>query len=679
MSTATLSSSGLAATKKIGEVLVEMGCLTREQVEDAVYFARTSGEKLGRYLLRKELISPDALCWALAEQFGLPPADLYQVKHDPKASADFPLELMREHGIYPFAATSSVLRIAVSLPLSPSAMQAVKAFCSKEIELYIVQEDLLTQRLDQIFHERGPRRFPRFGAILPVQYQFCNRMGAPLETSTQLVRTMNISEGGIAVCGAPALSDQLARMPRHDIFAHVSLKGSGQEVRAMGQLRWVRSSTKAETGVTLGFEFIEMSSTCRKRMQDLCARFRDGGAAKSRDTAIEIPPPASAEPAVAEKKAEAGGAVQLKTQRFVRTETLETAELPALTPEDIRLQLRALGIVEEVQIHTADYDQFVQERGIQELGRGGEGAVYFLRGHVVKVAGRAFSAAALREIIHMLYLNPLQKGGAIGERERQDLPALLWIYVLSNGALAIGMRPFDSSEQQGGMPLNVRLKSGALVRRPQALKIIRSIASTLAYMHERGVYHHDLKPANIFLPADDERPPVVFDFGQSLWKKSSWGREWLSQPYNLPYCFNGTYRYMHAQRRFAHSAALALIQKRPMTPRQSRAIETHIPGAYDDVYAFGQILREFNRSPRVLLNSADKAALAGVYRSLMGLRPPQTSAPREMEETRFRKLTAMFRKPEKEPVAPADQKWKSMEPVAERVNLIIEARLQSPV
>src|SRR5260221_39445 len=73
-----------------------------------------------------------------------------------------------------------------------------------------------------------------------------------------------------------------------------------------------------------------------------------------------------------------------------------------LTAQDIQHHLHALGITEKVLIHEQQYEEFLHEKGIVELGSGAEGAVYFLRGHVVKVVNKENTPSALREIAHML-------------------------------------------------------------------------------------------------------------------------------------------------------------------------------------------------------------------------------------------------------------------------------------
>src|SRR5687768_16535015 len=70
---------------------------------------------------------------------------------------------------------------------------------------------------------------------------------------------------------------------------------------------------------------------------------------------------------------------------YPTTNQVPIKNAPRLTPENIRRQLRQLGITEQIVVHEQNYKQFLAEQGIQELGRGAEGTVYFLRGHVVKV------------------------------------------------------------------------------------------------------------------------------------------------------------------------------------------------------------------------------------------------------------------------------------------------------
>lgn len=291
-----------------------------------------------------------------------------------------------------------------------------------------------------------------------------------------------------------------------------------------------------------------------------------------------------------------------------------------LTAADLRHFLRQLGITENIVVYEQDYEQFLLEKGLTELGRGGEGVVYFLRGHVVKVAQSDAVPSMLREIAHMLHLNRSILRGAVGERAREDFPSLLWVYVLSNGSISIGMKPFENSgddETTAGSTLHERLNAGPLMGRAHVLQSIRGLAETLAYAHTHGMIHHDLKPANIFIPERASQRPVVFDFGQALWQHATWGRNWLLHRHNAYYWYNGTYRYMHHQRRLAHYAALAKAALKDPTAEQLVAFNKYVPAYYDDILSFARILHDFVRSPFTGLTQHDRRMLRGFYQRIM--------------------------------------------------------------
>lgn len=295
---------------------------------------------------------------------------------------------------------------------------------------------------------------------------------------------------------------------------------------------------------------------------------------------------------------------------------------PKLTPDEVRHYLRSLGLLEEVVIHTMDRREFLRERDLKALGRGGEGAVYFLRGHVVKLIEAPFARMALREIAHMLHLNPAchDKGESIGLRMRNDFPSLLWLYLLADGGLAIGMRTFDEDADEPGTTFEHRMRHGPPLKGSYVVRMLLELSRSLAHAHQAGIIHHDLKPANVYLPSNPHRKPVVFDFGQSLWRQASWGRVWADHPHNKPVWYNGTYRYMNAQRRRSHSAALSLCQDREPSEMQNLALAQYRPDVSDDVFAFARMLRDVGLSPYPSVSARDDEALRALARRTMGLK-----------------------------------------------------------
>ena len=161
----------------------------------------------------------------------------------------------------------------------------------------------------------------------------------------------------------------------------------------------------------------------------------------------------------------------------------------------------------------------------------------------------------------------------MGDRARSDVPGLLWVYTLSDGSLSAGMRPLRSQRKpiRAVRHSTTRLTVGPVLEREQVFRMLERMCATLVYIHKRGILHHDLKPANTYIPGDPNQDPVVFDLGQALWKQNAWGGNWLSHNHNLHYWYNGTYQYMHRARRLAHLCALNIASGQYARRRPSAA------------------------------------------------------------------------------------------------------------
>jgi serine/threonine protein kinase len=147
----------------------------------------------------------------------------------------------------------------------------------------------------------------------------------------------------------------------------------------------------------------------------------------------------------------------------------------------------------------------------KQIGEGGMGSVWLAehsmlgRRAAIKVLHHEFST---KPDVVTRFFNEARAATAIAD------PGIVQIFDFghhTDGSAYIVMELLD------GEALDVRVARQGALDLPQALRIMRQVASTLGAAHARGIVHRDLKPENIFIVKDPEvaggERSKVLDFG----------------------------------------------------------------------------------------------------------------------------------------------------------------------
>jgi serine/threonine-protein kinase len=142
----------------------------------------------------------------------------------------------------------------------------------------------------------------------------------------------------------------------------------------------------------------------------------------------------------------------------------------------------------------------------REIGRGGMGIVYKAKDRRLKrhVAVKLLPPElAFRGEIRSRFLKEAETAAQLSH------PNIVPIYsVDERDGLVYFVMAFVDGEN-----LAARLHSQGRLDSVEARRILKEVAEALAYAHERGVVHRDIKPDNILLCADDDGRVMVTDFG----------------------------------------------------------------------------------------------------------------------------------------------------------------------
>ncbi len=152
--------------------------------------------------------------------------------------------------------------------------------------------------------------------------------------------------------------------------------------------------------------------------------------------------------------------------------------------------------------------QLGRYRIVRELGHGAMGVVY--EGRDPNIGRRVAIKTARRELI----AGPNAAPDALERFYREarvagmlNHPNIITVYDAGeqDGTAFIAMEYID------GPDLGARIAKGPRLSTQEAVELVATLAEALAFAHEQGVVHRDVKPANIMLPRNG--PPKLADFG----------------------------------------------------------------------------------------------------------------------------------------------------------------------
>ena len=118
----------------LGELLVERGMLTREQLNQALTQQQTNPEYLGNLLTRTGLLSEQQLVEILGEQLELPFVKLKDVQVDVQAIKKVPAKLASHYKFLPLFVDDGVLQIAIANPFDVQVLDELKLLLDCDVK-----------------------------------------------------------------------------------------------------------------------------------------------------------------------------------------------------------------------------------------------------------------------------------------------------------------------------------------------------------------------------------------------------------------------------------------------------------------------------------------------------------------------------------------------------------------
>ncbi|MHB8090863.1 MAG: GspE/PulE family protein [Syntrophales bacterium] len=137
--------------KRLGEILIEEGLLTQEQLQSALAEHKKDNLRLGQYLCRQGIIDENQMAEALSRQLKI--ARYHPSRYPINIDIDgfITIETARKFQIAPLRKKGRLLTIAMVDPLDINALDAVEIEADAEVEAVVCTERELNQLLSGIY------------------------------------------------------------------------------------------------------------------------------------------------------------------------------------------------------------------------------------------------------------------------------------------------------------------------------------------------------------------------------------------------------------------------------------------------------------------------------------------------------------------------------------------------
>lgn len=124
---------------KIGELLLQKGLITSEQLQEALALqhGKEKGKPLGRILVELGYIGKEQLCIFLAVQGGYPYIDISQCMIKPEVLSLVPEAIVKKYQVLPIDKIQDVLTLAMVNPLDIATIDQIQKLTNSTVKVFL--------------------------------------------------------------------------------------------------------------------------------------------------------------------------------------------------------------------------------------------------------------------------------------------------------------------------------------------------------------------------------------------------------------------------------------------------------------------------------------------------------------------------------------------------------------
>jgi type II secretory ATPase GspE/PulE/Tfp pilus assembly ATPase PilB-like protein len=139
---------------RVGEILVEAGLVTVEQLKQALESQKKNkNKKIGTIFIEKGIINETQLLNALATKFQLRFVDLEELEPKPRALAALSHDIVHQEKVFPIDENRNTLIVATSDPTDPTTADTLRFHANRRVELVIATAAQISDAIEKYYYK----------------------------------------------------------------------------------------------------------------------------------------------------------------------------------------------------------------------------------------------------------------------------------------------------------------------------------------------------------------------------------------------------------------------------------------------------------------------------------------------------------------------------------------------
>lgn len=139
--------------KKLGEILINKGRISPEELRSLLQQQKESGKPLGEVLVEQQIVTREELSQILGDQLGIPHVWLRNGMVDPKIVRLFPKEKALQYQVIPMFSVNGKLTLATADPYTPFIFKEVARITNMEIQPVVCRSDDILEMVHECYKE----------------------------------------------------------------------------------------------------------------------------------------------------------------------------------------------------------------------------------------------------------------------------------------------------------------------------------------------------------------------------------------------------------------------------------------------------------------------------------------------------------------------------------------------